>query len=333
MNELAAAREGRGGDHRAPSASRISREKTRGGRRGFNRRDGIEARLRARRVDALHAAELAHVVEHHELAMSTAADKAEKALWDQRVDLETAHATVVDEWRKRHEDDVARLVAERWKQLGDLKEKLKSEHVAELARARREWESRERRNCSRTLTPAVTPRLNWPMKRRRSSRRPIGRAHDRGPSPQAGLYRSRGGGERDAHGARRLSRSRSDARLRVGTRECTGGARSGDDEALVGGVLRASERFASRCRADELRGARGAVPRRAKAARRTSRESRAWNARLREGERGDRVGGALGTDEARAAEPRGDVHAGCVRQRRGDVESGRGGGDGLDVGG
>ena len=93
--------------------------------------------------NARHAAELAHVVETHELAMSTAAEKAEKALWDQRVDLETAAAATVDEWRKRHEDDVARLAAERWKQLGDLKEKLKSEHVAELARARREWESRE----------------------------------------------------------------------------------------------------------------------------------------------------------------------------------------------
>jgi len=93
--------------------------------------------------NALHAAELAHAVEHHERSMSAAADKAEKALWDLRVDLETAHATVVDEWRKRHEDDVARLVAERWKQLGDLKEKLGGEHVAELARVRREWESRE----------------------------------------------------------------------------------------------------------------------------------------------------------------------------------------------
>ena len=55
----------------------------------------------------------------------------------------TAHANVVDEWRKRHEDDVSRLVAERWKQLGELKEKLGGEHAATLARSRREWESRE----------------------------------------------------------------------------------------------------------------------------------------------------------------------------------------------
>jgi len=93
--------------------------------------------------NARHAAELAHAVETHELAMSAAAHKAEKALWDQRVDLETAHANVVDEWRKRHEDDVSRLVAERWKQLGELKEKLGGEHAATLARSRREWESRE----------------------------------------------------------------------------------------------------------------------------------------------------------------------------------------------
>uniref|UniRef100_A0A7S0ID05 Protein FAM184A/B N-terminal domain-containing protein n=1 Tax=Micromonas pusilla TaxID=38833 RepID=A0A7S0ID05_MICPS len=93
--------------------------------------------------NARHAAESAHVVETHELAMSAAAEKAEKALWDQRVDLETAAAAAVDEWRKRREDDVARLAAERRTQLGDLKEKLTREHVATLARSRREWESRE----------------------------------------------------------------------------------------------------------------------------------------------------------------------------------------------
>ena len=90
--------------------------------------------------NARHAAELAHAVETHELAMSAAPRRRRRRLGPRWISK--PRPAVVDEWSKRHEDDVAtrrRAVEAARRSEGEAQERARRGAGA----SRREWESRE----------------------------------------------------------------------------------------------------------------------------------------------------------------------------------------------